>query len=95
MAWILAAFLMADASPASGEDETSFVLTEGEGKEQVQASCSMCHSLDYIVMNSPFQDRAGWERTVRKMVTVMGAPMSTDEIAAVVDYLARHYSEPE
>lgn len=95
MAWILAALLMAVASPASAEDETSIVLAEGEGKEQVQASCSMCHSLDYIVMNSPFQDRAGWERTVRKMVTVMGAPMTTEEITAVVDYLAQHYGEPE
>jgi cytochrome c5 len=42
------------------------VLTEGLGRDQAQASCSMCHSLDYIVMNSPFQDKAAWEKTVKR-----------------------------
>ena len=51
----------------------------------------MCHSLDYIIMNSPFQDQSGWDKTVRKMVTVYGAPLSAEESAAIVTYLARHY----
>lgn len=51
----------------------------------------MCHSLDYIIMNSPFQDQAGWEKTVQKMTTVYGAPLTADEAAAIVAYLSRHY----
>jgi hypothetical protein len=51
----------------------------------------MCHSLDYIVMNSPIQDAAGWDKTVRKMMTVYGAPLTPEESAAIVAYLARHY----
>jgi cytochrome c5 len=74
-------------------DETSIRLAEGAGLTQVQASCSMCHSLDYILMNSPFQDKAGWEKTVNKMVKVMGAPLTADDIATVVGYLDSRYGK--
>jgi cytochrome c5 len=80
--------------PASlAADETGIVLVDGPGREQVQAACSACHSLDYIVMNSPFLDRAAWEKTVNKMVTVMGAPLTSEEAAAIVAYLDRHYGK--
>jgi mono/diheme cytochrome c family protein len=74
-------------------DESSVTLAAGDGVERVQANCAICHSLDYIVMNSPFQDRAGWEKTVTKMVKVMGAPLAPEDTAAVVDYLDRHYGK--
>ena len=77
-------------------DETDIVLAEGPGRIQVQAACSMCHSLDYIVMNSHFQDKAAWEKTVKKMVVVMGAPIATDDTAIIVGYLDAHYGrQPE
>jgi mono/diheme cytochrome c family protein len=80
------------ASPvAVAADETSIVLAEGEGRTQVQANCSMCHSVDYIVMNSPFQDKAAWEKSVRKMVNVMGAPIPEENVAVIVSYLSSHY----
>lgn len=72
-------------------DESGLALADGAGRERVVAACSMCHSLDYIVMNSPFQDRAGWEKTVRKMAGVYGAPLTAEETAAIVAYLSRHY----
>jgi cytochrome c5 len=75
-------------------DETSIRLTPGPGLELVQPGCSMCHSLDYIVMNSPFQDRAGWDKTVNKMVKVMGAPLTPEDVTAIVDYLATNYGKP-
>jgi hypothetical protein len=53
----------------------------------------MCHSLDYIVMNSPFQDQAGWEKTVKKMVTVFGAPLTAEDTAAIVAYLSSRYGK--
>jgi len=77
--------------PAIAADETRIVLAEGEGRDQVQALCSMCHSVDYIVMNSPFLDAAGWEKSVRKMVTVMGAPISDADVAVIVNYLSTRY----
>lgn len=80
-----------DASQAS--DESALELADGPGRERVVAACSMCHSLDYIVMNSPFQDQAGWEKTVRKMATVYGAPLSAEETAAIVAYLSGEYGK--
>jgi len=78
---------------ATAADETAIALADGPGRDQVQAACSMCHSLDYIVMNSPIQDQAGWDKTVKKMVTVFGAPLTAEESSAIVAYLARHYGK--
>lgn len=91
--WLLAGLFGALAIPAVAADETDIVLAEDEGRERVQAMCSMCHSLDYIVINSPFQDRTAWEKTVRKMVNVMGAPLTEEDVAVVVNYLASQYGE--
>jgi cytochrome c5 len=85
--------LLAASIATAVADETSIRLTEGPGLTQVQASCSMCHSLDYILMNSPFQDKAAWEKTVNKMVKVMGAPLTAEDITAVVAYLDTHYGK--
>jgi mono/diheme cytochrome c family protein len=84
--------LLAVGAPVAA-DETGTVLAQGAGVERVQAYCSMCHSLDYIVMNSPFQDRAGWDKTVTKMVKVMGAPLTPEDSAAVAEYLAANYGK--
>ena len=81
------------ACPTVLADESSVRLAQGEGVERVQAACAICHSLDYIVMNSPFQDRAGWEKTVTKMVKVMGAPITAEDTTAIVAYLERHYGK--
>ena len=89
----LTSVVLAASITTAAADETSLRLTEGPGLTQVQANCSMCHSLDYILMNSPFQDKAAWEKTVNKMVKVMGAPMTADDINAVVGYLDAHYGK--
>jgi mono/diheme cytochrome c family protein len=80
------------AAPALGE-ESRFALKDSEGKQLVEANCVMCHSLDYIPMNSVFLDRKGWEASVNKMVKVMGAPISEQDAAAITDYLARNYGK--
>ena len=89
----LASVLLCSGAAAQA-DESSVSLAAGEGVERVQASCAMCHSLDYIVMNSPFQDRAGWDKTVTKMVKVMGAPVPPEDALAIVDYLTANYGRP-
>ena len=89
----LAALAMSLAAATVHADESSIQLAQAEGVERVQAACVICHSLDYIVMNSPFQDRAGWEKTVTKMVKVMGAPIAPEDAAVIVDYLEKHYGK--
>ncbi|HME37915.1 MAG TPA: hypothetical protein VKG63_03045 [Steroidobacteraceae bacterium] len=78
------------AAAAQG-GETSVTLASGEGMALVQLRCSTCHSLDYILMNSSFLARAGWEAEVRKMMKVMGAPIAETDVAVIVDYLTQHY----
>jgi hypothetical protein len=78
------------AAGASG-DESRVRLAKDPGSDLVRARCAICHSLDYIPMNSPFMTRTAWEAEVRKMIKVMGAPMAESEVAPIADYLAAHY----
>lgn len=89
----LVACTLACSAPAQAGDEAGLVLAQGEGADKVQALCAICHSLDYIHMNSPFQDTTGWDKTVTKMVKVMGAPITQEDSAVIVAYLARHYGK--
>lgn len=79
------------ASAAARADEAQVALKEGPGRDVVAANCSMCHSLDYIPMNSVFLDRKGWEASVAKMIKAMGAPIRSEDVPAIVDYLTRNY----
>jgi cytochrome c5 len=85
------AILLLVLSPAAFAQDVK--LRGGPGREVVAAKCAICHSLDYISMNSPFLDQAGWERTVRKMIDVMGAPLEDKDVLVVLDYLAHSYGK--
>lgn len=76
---------------APAGDEVDVALRNGDGIDVVRARCSSCHSLDYIPMNSTFLKRAGWEAEVRKMIRVMGAPITDEEATRIVDYLTAQY----
>ena len=85
--------VLAVVAQAGAGDESSIVLSDGEGVGTVKAMCAVCHSLDYIQMNSPFQDATGWDKTVTKMVKVMGAPITPEDSSVIVAYLAKHYGK--
>jgi hypothetical protein len=92
-AWLVAAVGLAAALLTTGAagDESRIRLAKDPVSDLVRARCAICHSLDYIPMNSPFMTRTGWETEVRKMIKVMGAPVAEGEVAPIVDYLAAHY----
>lgn len=78
--------------PTTGSaDEGQIRLKEGPGRDLVVSRCAICHSLDYIPMNSPFLDPAGWEKEVDKMIKVMGAPIGPDEVPVLLRYLNSRY----
>jgi hypothetical protein len=91
--WLAAAALLAASVLAAGAqgDESKIRLAKDPGSDLVRARCAICHSLDYIPMNSPFMTKTAWEAEVRKMIKVMGAPVAEGEVAPIVDYLAAHY----
>lgn len=89
---ILAVVLFLTTTLAWAE-EAEFRLRDGAGRARVEANCVMCHSLDYIVMNSPIMDRKGWEASVNKMIKVMGAPITELDAQAIIGYLAAVYGK--
>ena len=85
-------FALLFVAPAlAGENDGH--LKESPGRNLVEANCTMCHSLDYIQMNSPFLDRKGWEASVNKMIKAMGAPVAEGDVQPIVDYLASQYGK--
>ena len=86
------ALLLIAAAPALAQ-ESQVRLRDGPGRQLVEANCVMCHSLDYIPMNSPFLDRKGWEASVNKMIKVMGAPIAEPDAQKIADYLAGQYGK--
>ena len=88
----LLVFALLSTLPAfAGEGDVR--LKDAPGKEVVASNCSMCHSLDYIQMNSPILDRKGWEASVNKMIKAMGAPVAEADVQKIVDYLASQYGK--
>ena len=90
---ILAAAAAVLVASAALGDESQVQLREGPGKDLVVANCAICHSLDYVPMNSRFLDRKGWEASVNKMIKVMGAPIPPEDAAKIVDYLSTQYGK--
>jgi mono/diheme cytochrome c family protein len=78
------------AFPA-GAEEKPVELKKAPGVDKVEGNCSGCHSLDYIVMNSPFPNAALWDAEVAKMIKVFGAPISDGDAKAIADYLKANY----
>lgn len=78
------------AAPAQAQEE-NVTLKDAPGRDVVEQNCGVCHSVDYIVMNSPFLDQAKWEATVKKMITSYHAPIEPADSAAIVAYLTANY----
>jgi cytochrome c5 len=72
-------------------DERAIALRDAPGRELTSAYCATCHSLDYIEMNAVVLDRAGWEKSVRKMIDRFGAPIPEEDTRRILDYLAENY----
>jgi len=62
-------------------------LPDAKGIDLVNANCMTCHSLRYIEMQ-PDMNKKGWDKIVKKMVKMYGAPISdTTIVNQIVDYL--------
>jgi mono/diheme cytochrome c family protein len=71
--------------------EAKLELKPGPGRDQVMGYCVMCHSVDYIQMNSVFMNRQVWDAEVTKMIKAYGAQVPADQIPVIVDYLTNNY----
>ena len=71
--------------------EEPIQLKQATGFDKVETNCGGCHSLDYIIMNSPFPAGAVWEAEITKMIKAFGAPIAETDAKVIVDYLKENY----
>jgi mono/diheme cytochrome c family protein len=76
---------------SAAADEKPVQLKQAPGLDKVEANCGACHSLDYIPMNSPFLNAAGWDAEIAKMINAFGAPIDQADAKIIADYLKKNY----
>jgi len=94
MRMIVIAIATASLAAAAFAAEKPVQLKPGAGLDKVEASCSVCHSLDYVQMNSPYLNAAGWDAEVAKMINAFGAPIDAADVKIIGDYLKKNYGVP-
>lgn len=75
------------ASPAIAQ-ENDVKLPDGPGKPIVQRMCTGCHSLKTVISKHATKEQ--WSATVQQMVS-RGADGTDEEVATVIDYLAKNF----
>ena len=80
---LLIPFLALSVAVAQAQD-----LPAGKGKDLVENTCGSCHGLDVVVAQHATHD--GWASIVDYMVS-RGATGTPQEIATIVDYLAKNF----
>ena len=91
MRWIAISAPLALIPASAAADEKGVELKQAPGIDVVEGRCGACHSLDYIVMNSPFLDAAKWDAEVAKMIKTFGAPIDPVDAKTISDYLKQNY----
>jgi mono/diheme cytochrome c family protein len=66
-------------------------LAEGDGRQEVQSFCAICHSTRYITMQPPLPGTT-WEAEVSKMIKTYGAPIPDATAKKITAYLEGHYA---
>jgi cytochrome c5 len=74
--------------PSPATASTSTKLAEGDGKDLVEAKCSVCHDVERVT--KVYRDEQGWVSLVDSMVS-RGAVISPDEVQKIRAYLFAHY----
>lgn len=87
------ALLAAITAGSALADEKPVQLKNAPGLDKIEAHCGACHSLDYIIMNSPFLKPAGWESEVAKMINAFGAPIGPADAKIITEYLTTNYGD--
>jgi mono/diheme cytochrome c family protein len=60
----------------------------GDGSDPINNNCLACHSAS-MVLTQPALPKAVWQAEVEKMIHAYKAPVADEDVAAIVDYLAR------
>ena len=63
-------------------------LPDGKGKDAVETACSDCHSLERI--KAQRMNEEGWNSILHEMLE-NGAPINSNDMHAIVAYLAKNF----
>jgi len=74
--------------PFPGQQPVQVTLADGAGKPLVEGGCALCHGLDRLVATKRTKEQ--WQAIVNRMM-FFGSPITQDQAATVVDYLASNY----
>jgi hypothetical protein len=66
-------------------------LAAGDGKDDVENNCELCHSPRYITMQ-PVMPAQAWSDEVNKMRKTYGASIPEDTAQKIIQYLGTHYT---
>jgi hypothetical protein len=66
-------------------------LAAGDGKDDVENNCELCHSPRYITMQ-PVMPAQAWSDEVNKMRKTYGASIPDDTAQKIIQYLGTHYT---
>jgi hypothetical protein len=60
----------------------------GPGSDAINNNCLACHSAG-MVLNQPELSKQAWAAEVNKMITAYKAPVTPEDVGAIVEYLSR------
>jgi hypothetical protein len=63
------------------------MFPDGPGSDAINNNCLACHSAD-MVLNQPALSKQAWTAEVNKMINNYKAPVVSEDVATIVDYLA-------
>src|SRR5216683_2865425 len=66
-------------------------LAAGDGKDDVENNCELCHSPRYITIQ-PVMPAQAWSDEVNKMRKTFGASIPDDTAQKIIQYLGSHYT---
>jgi mono/diheme cytochrome c family protein len=62
------------------------MFPDGRGSDAINNNCLACHSAD-MVLNQPALPKQAWAAEVNKMINNYKAPVASEDVGAIVDYL--------
>ena len=76
-------------------DGVQLKASELPGYAKAQANCVACHSAEYMLYQPPSAPRPYWDAMVKRMKGVFRAPISDEDMPAIVDYLVKTYGNEQ
>ena len=76
-------------------DGVQLKLSALPGYAKAQASCTACHSAEYMQYQPATASRPYWDAMAKRMKVVFKAPITDEDIPLIVEYLVKTYGNEQ